>query len=384
MSVHKLSIDGKPIRNGNRAEPMRDARGWCKFQIRYNDHATVNGDGKRVYLGRCHTGYFDSVEAAEDMERQLKGKGPTAMVKWTDGAQRWQANFGEFRSADHVEQVGRTVREFVAFLRVDRAIEETTLAEVNRYLDTRQATSGRAAQKARAHLLVVARWLVGRGEIQRVAFLDIGPREHRKKERLVPSPDQYRQIRSALPDRAQPLYDFMGLTGCRLTAAANLRKDGILDGYIHGIGKGRGRGKPFAYQVTDAIQAIIDRALAQQNGYRSPHIFTNSLGRPWSRGGFAKVVRAACDKVGLPHFPPHGVRHMVATIAARKGGILGAQRLLNHTSVATTGIYTHPTQGDADAAQAAVLDAILRAEPAQNHTAETSTRPNSNPLDYTI
>ena len=346
MSVRKLDSAGK-----------RD-NGEGVYQLRGN----YPRDAEGKYRQWCHTGRFASLDAAKAKALQLKGGAPVAAVRWADAMRRWRENSDGVLSEGYIVQVQGTVSRLVKFLG-DTAVESTSLPDINRFLDTEQAVARSRARKAVAHLRTIAQWLVGRGEIQPPPALNVAPRPYKKKERPPAPIEHVLQLAEALPPNASPLWDFITLTGCRLTAASLARKDQIRDGHLHLPGKG---GKETAFHLSDAVQAVIDRALAQQNGHRSPHIFINSFGRPWSRGGFALLLRQTCDKLGLPHVSAHQVRHMVATIAARTSGTMGAQRLLNHASAATTGGYLHPTQDDADAAQANVLKAIARAQSAHN------------------
>jgi site-specific recombinase XerD len=56
--------------------------------------------------------------------------------------------------------------------------------------------------------------------------------------------------------------------------------------------------------------------------------------------GIATVVRAACDRAGLPRAGAHRLRHSAASEMLRAGaGLPEVAQVLRHASLATTAIY---------------------------------------------
>jgi integrase len=100
-------------------------------------------------------------------------------------------------------------------------------------------------------------------------------------------------------------------------------------------------------------------------------VFTNSEGRPLSRGGFRSTWVKARERAGLPTFRFHDLRHTGNTLAAATGASTKElMARMGHASMRAALIYQHAS-ADRDAAIAAALSR-LAAEEAVSGTAARS------------
>jgi integrase len=62
---------------------------------------------------------------------------------------------------------------------------------------------------------------------------------------------------------------------------------------------------------------------------------------PISRATFSNNIKAACDRLGIPRWTGHWLRHNAATEIRRELGLDAAQMALGHAHSSTTEIYAH-------------------------------------------
>lgn len=74
-------------------------------------------------------------------------------------------------------------------------------------------------------------------------------------------------------------------------------------------------------------------------------------GSAWTPSAYAAAIRKAALKTGQPHWHPHQIRHLSATILTREFGIETARVICGHSSVSATAIYA---ERDLSAAFAAI------------------------------
>ena len=173
---------------------------------------------------------------------------------------------------------------------------------------------------------------------------------------LIAQPD----VSTPLGLRDRAMIELLYATGMRASELVGVRTADLHleDHYLTCIGKGnKERLIPLGEQATDWVNRYLRssrRTLVKRNGKHgrdgrasvSParvFVFLNARGRPLSRVGFWKILKAYALRANLPRgLSPHTVRHSFATHLLERGADLRAiQMMLGHADVSTTQIYTH-------------------------------------------
>src|SRR5699024_2555409 len=140
-------------------------------------------------------------------------------------------------------------------------------------------------------------------------------------------------------------------TGLRGTELVSLQVSELhlMMGFVRCIGKGnKERIIPVGAIAKDAIEDYLQHAreeLIKKNKNESS-LFVNHHGRPLSRQGFCKIIKAMARDAGLTkEITPHMLKHSFATHLLENGADLRAvQEMLGHSDISTTQIYTHITK----------------------------------------
>ncbi len=147
--------------------------------------------------------------------------------------------------------------------------------------------------------------------------------------------------------RDKAMLEVLYAAGLRVTELVTLRLSDVdLEvGYVRCQGKG---GKDRVVPLGSDAQTAVRRYLATsrphlQRGRSSPVLFLNRLGRPLTRQGFWRLLRAHAVAAGIDRrVTPHTLRHSFATHLLERGADLRAvQMMLGHADISTTQIYTH-------------------------------------------
>ena len=79
---------------------------------------------------------------------------------------------------------------------------------------------------------------------------------------------------------------------------------------------------------------------------KTDYLFLNMRGGKLSRQGFWKILKKYADRAGIEkNLYPHIFRHSFATHLLQRGADLRTvQKLLGHSSISTTEIYTNLTK----------------------------------------
>ena len=141
-------------------------------------------------------------------------------------------------------------------------------------------------------------------------------------------------------------------TGLRVSELAALTLDSLhFDAeYIRCVGKGdKERVVPIGGRAIAAVQAWLERGRPQYaaRGAAGRAVFLSRLGRPLTRNGLWRHIRAYARKAGIrKELSPHTLRHSFASHLLANGASLRViQEMLGHADIATTQIYTHVDQG---------------------------------------
>lgn len=128
---------------------------------------------------------------------------------------------------------------------------------------------------------------------------------------------------------------------CGLTLESLHERERIV--VIRGKGDKR-RVVPYGRHAAKAMARYLDRGRPElAKGRAQPHVFLNHHGRPISRIGFFKNLKAHAASAGITReVSPHILRHSFATHLLEGGAELRyVQELLGHSDISTTQIYTH-------------------------------------------
>jgi integrase/recombinase XerD len=146
------------------------------------------------------------------------------------------------------------------------------------------------------------------------------------------------------------LYILYG-AGLRVSELISLTKDSLIkdedtNRYVLLV-KGKGN-KERIVPINDlAVFSIFEYLRSDKNTKQklNQYMFpSKSETKHITRQGFAKLLKEIGDAVGIPRskISPHVIRHAFATHLLKNGAdILSIQRLLGHSNISTTQIYTH-------------------------------------------
>lgn len=148
--------------------------------------------------------------------------------------------------------------------------------------------------------------------------------------------------------RNRAILETMYACGLRVSEVTTLRQRDVLDDLdvVRVFGKGsKERLVPIGGEAIRWINRYRSEARAKlmSDADTDDVLFLNHHGRPLSRMGIWKIIRAAAVAAGLSqHVHPHMFRHSFATHLLEGGADLRAvQEMLGHADIATTQIYTH-------------------------------------------
>ena len=144
-------------------------------------------------------------------------------------------------------------------------------------------------------------------------------------------------VKKVVPQRTADLIDFQLLTGARpgelmmLTGAMidQSREIWVAELSDH---KNSHHGKHRFLVFGPRAQAILRRYLVEDP---DQPLFT------FTRKWYGMAVGFACEKVGVPRFTPHWLRHNAASNLREQFGLDAAQLILGHSSANVTEVYAH-------------------------------------------
>ncbi len=161
-------------------------------------------------------------------------------------------------------------------------------------------------------------------------------------ERLLSAPDP----KTPEGKRDKAMLELLYATGIRVSELITIKiHDLDLErGIVRVLGKGsKERLIPMGQIAIDSIKEylLIRKGFLKDKDF--PHLFLNVRGRPLTRQGFWKIIKAYGIKAGIKkRITPHILRHSFATHLLERGADLrSVQLMLGHEDISTTQIYTH-------------------------------------------
>ena len=157
-----------------------------------------------------------------------------------------------------------------------------------------------------------------------------------------PSGDEDKEIR----DKA--MLELLYATGIRVTELISLRVEDInlpLE-YIRCGSDTKSRIIPIGAQAKVSLRRYLDKV--REHMLLRPDeevLFVNCNGKPMTRQGFWKIIKAYAKKAGIEEdITPHMLRHSFAAHLIENGADLrSVQEMLGHSDISTTQIYTKLT-----------------------------------------
>ena len=149
-----------------------------------------------------------------------------------------------------------------------------------------------------------------------------------------------------LGQRNALVLEMLYATGVRVSELVNICVGDInlYDKTIHILGKGRKeRVVFFGSYCEDVLRKYLNDGYLKLNQKQSKYLFLNKNGEKLSSRYVRKIIDMAVLKCGVDyHISPHTLRHTFATDMLNNGAdLMTVKELLGHSSVNTTGIYTH-------------------------------------------
>jgi len=149
--------------------------------------------------------------------------------------------------------------------------------------------------------------------------------------------------------RDQAILELLYATGMRVSELVSLKVDDVnlASASVRCWGKGsKERVIPIHQQAVSSLRDYLEKARAHfVKDADENTLFLNMRGRPLTRQGLWLIFKLYVEKAGLPpDATPHTLRHSFAThMLDRNADLINVQKLLGHTSISTTQVYTHVT-----------------------------------------
>ena len=231
-------------------------------------------------------------------------------------------------------------------------IEDVTVADVQEYLQSRNALSERSQARVLSSLKSFFDWLVLDKVIKdNPCDMVDGPKIGRYLPNVLSEEEVVALIDSVQLDTWQGVRDkaiLEVLYGCglRVSEAVALQISCVFikEGFVRVIGKGnKERLVPIGEMAIEAINAYLDVRPDPYDAVSSDILFLNRFGRSLSRVSMFNMIKKQAVAAGIgKEISPHTFRHSFATHLLEHGADLRmVQEMLGHESISTTEIYTH-------------------------------------------
>ena len=155
------------------------------------------------------------------------------------------------------------------------------------------------------------------------------------------------EIKTNYDLRDRLILELLYATGVRVSELINIKLEDITDSNQSIIVFGKGSKERIVY-YNDVCKNILDKYLKiypELNKNNQEYLFLNQKGNQLTTAGVSYIINQVIKKISFKkHITPHMLRHSFATHLLNNGcDLLTVQELLGHSSISTTGIYTHVT-----------------------------------------
>lgn len=199
------------------------------------------------------------------------------------------------------------------------------------------------------------RYALARGLVSHdPAHIVRGPKKSRYLPQFVREDDMDRLLDSAewgsdyISTRARTILILLYETGMRASELTSLNDSSVdfTQGEIRVLGKGnKQRAIPFGDELRTQLQQYISQRNQEWPQRADSALILNDRGRRITYEQLRKEVMTRLSAIGnLAKHSPHVLRHSFATAMLNNGADLeSVQKLLGHSELSTTEIYTHTT-----------------------------------------
>ena len=151
---------------------------------------------------------------------------------------------------------------------------------------------------------------------------------------------------TSLGQRNALILEMLYATGVRIGELINIKINDInrYDRTIKILGKGKKeRLVVYGSYCEEALNLYLENGRIELNKKKSNYLFLNKDGGRLSDRYIRKIINEVVIKCELDyHISPHTLRHTFATDMLNNGAdLMTVKELLGHSSINTTGIYTH-------------------------------------------
>ncbi|MBY0291736.1 MAG: tyrosine recombinase [Alphaproteobacteria bacterium] len=255
------------------------------------------------------------------------------------------------------------LKDFFSFLQ-DKNSASISSQDIQSYLATQKHFSASTVSRRLSCLRQFYKFLMNEGEItENPISLIEAPHYRRKLPSILSEDDVIHLLEGAKtwkgPEglRLLVLLEILYASGLRVSELVSLPFTTIAEGlknekpFLLIRGKGnKDRLVPLTPAAIDALKEYLKiRPVFLPKNQDSPWLFPSSSNKGHlTRQRFGQLLKELSLKVRLTkHISPHVVRHAFATHLLRHGAdLLVVQKLLGHSDISTTQIYTHIAQDE--------------------------------------
>lgn len=201
------------------------------------------------------------------------------------------------------------------------------------------------------------RWAAAAGYVDKDPTIPVKPIRFEYKQRKSLTQIELEYIRLACrTTRERAMIEFYYSTGCRVSEMSNVKIDDVDLALCEVTLFGKGKKERTSYINARAKVALQD--YLQERKDDSPYLFCTNRKpyRKLTKSALEKIVRIICDRVGdklQKHVTPHVFRHTTATQAVANGmPVNEVQKLLGHSTIATTMVYVETSDAGIKASHA--------------------------------
>jgi len=155
------------------------------------------------------------------------------------------------------------------------------------------------------------------------------------------------EIKTNYDLRDRLILELMYATGVRVSELINIKVSDITiqNQSIRVLGKGRKARVVYFNNVCLKVLKDYLKIYKEINKKNSEYLIINQKGDKLTTQGVSYILNQIIKKISFnKHITPHMLRHTFATHLLNNGcDLLTVQELLGHSSISTTGIYTHVT-----------------------------------------